>query len=197
MNKPILWIDTETTGLDANVHGIVEIGIIIDINGKIENKIRSTMKPTGRIADDKALEVNGFTREQISNLYPWELVYIPVMDHINMIMMDNKIYDSFILGGQNVPFDNRFMCSWEKQCGSTTKGDWSALVNQDKNTFVDTKNVFKELKKRGIVPDSESGKLGNICKFFGVSLENAHTAMGDIEATREVYYKMMEVLNAG
>jgi len=192
MNKNILWIDTETTGLDADKHGIVEIGIIIDINGKIENKIRSTMRPTGRLADDRALEVNGFTRDRIRNLYPWENVYVPVMDHISMIGMDHAIYDSFFLGGQNVGFDNRFMCSWQKQCGSTTKNDWSAIVNQDSNTFIDTQKVFKELKKTGFVPESESTKLGNICKYFGVSLENAHTAMGDIEATREVYYKMME-----
>lgn len=193
--KNLLWTDTETTGLSADRHGIVEIGILIDIDGEIRHKIRTTMKPTGRLCNSRSLEINGFTRDQISNLDPWENVYIPLMENIESILVSLNMTEPFIIAGQNVPFDNRFICSWERQCGSTTKSDWSSLTNQDKNSFIDTQKIFKELQKRGIVPSHEKANLGNICRYFGVNLKNAHSALGDITGTRDVYYKMMEGIN--
>lgn len=190
----IIWLDTETTGLSPDKHGIIEAGIIIDIDGIVKNRTRVQMKPTGRVADDSALNINGFTRDQIRNLEPWENIYIPLMDHIKSAAIGAKFEGQFILAGQNVQFDNRFMVSWEKFCGIESENNWSKLVNQDPDSFIDTKKMFDELKSRGFVDRSISSKLGSICDYFEVDLKNAHSAMGDISATREVYYKMREML---
>lgn len=44
----ILWIDTETTGLDPDKHGIIQLAMIVDIDGQIKGKEIFTMCPTGR-----------------------------------------------------------------------------------------------------------------------------------------------------
>ena len=185
--KKILWLDTETTGLSPDKHGIIEIGIIIDFDYKAKFRIQHTMKPTGRVTTSDALKINGFTREQIKGFIPWEDLYKTFIDGL----ADIAEGDDFILGGQNVSFDNRFMLSWEKQCGS----GWSKLVQQ--TGFIDTMDLFKKLQGKGRIDSSESNKLGNICKVLGIELDNAHSAMADIEATRAAAYKMKEMLMEG
>ena len=185
--KKILWLDTETTGLSPDKNGIIEIGIIIDFDYELKHKIQHTMKPTGRYVDKTALEINGFTRDQIKGFIPWEELYTDFIDGL----ADIAEGDSFILAGQNVAFDNRFMLSWEKQC----EPGWSKLVQQ--NGFIDTMDLFKRLQGKGRIDSGESKKLGNICEVLGIELGNAHTAMADIEATREAAYKMKEMLMEG
>lgn len=189
--KKILWLDTETTGLSPDKNGIIEIGIIIDFDYEAKHRIQHTMKPTGRYVDSEALKINGFTRDQIKDFIPWEELYKTFMDGLAEIAEGG----TFVLAGQNVSFDNRFMKSWEKQCGSTTKHDWSAIVEQ--NGFIDTMDLFKRLQGQCRIPSHESKKLGNICKVLGIELGNAHSAMADIEATREAAYKMKKMLMEG
>lgn len=37
--KKVLWLDLETTGLDCNNHGIIQIAMLMDITGKSASMI--------------------------------------------------------------------------------------------------------------------------------------------------------------
>lgn len=176
----ILWIDTETTGLSDKKHGIISIAAIIDIDGKAVESFEMEMKPTGRFCDDGALQVNGYTRQQISRFTPWEQVLPVFMAKLNFL--SRKYYSDlqFTLGGQNIPFDNRFVRSW---CGGAVEY-WEILVDQ--KNMIDTQKISKQF------PELESHKLGDLCRAFGITLSNAHNAMADIEATRSLYYAMLD-----
>ena len=40
-----LWFDTETTGLDANKHGIIQIAMLMEIDGKVEGELSFDVQP--------------------------------------------------------------------------------------------------------------------------------------------------------
>ncbi len=181
MNK-IFWIDTETTGLSDKIHGIISIAGIFDIDGTVVDKIELEMKPTGRICDNRALQVNGYTRTRISRLKAWEKVFPEFIASINKISREHFPDVKFRLAGQNIPFDNRHVKSWAAACKALEY--WDILIDQDH--MIDTQKISKQF------PELESHKLGNLCKAFGVNLSNAHNAMADIEATRALYYAMQE-----
>lgn len=171
----LLWIDTETTGLDPNRNGIVSIAGIIDNNGTVERSFQFEMRPTGRFAEDSALEINGYTKAKIKKLTPWEKVLPEFLHEISGP-------DKLTLAGQNVKFDNKFVRSW---FGPNVEY-WDLMVDQ--SAPVDTLEIAKKLD---YLP---SRKLGDLCDIFGVRLDNAHNAMADIKATRELYYVMVDKL---
>ena len=99
-------LDTETTGLDSDIHEIIEIAAItylLDKEGnryvlkKFESKINPQQLHT---ASEKALEVNGFTLEK------WKGA-----PNASEVMPDVKeiIEQSDILIGQNLIFDLSFV----------------------------------------------------------------------------------------
>lgn len=71
-NKPIGFLDLETTGLDPEKHEILEIGAVVltsDFKFKKAMNYRLVMEHPER-ADPKALKVNGYTPEGWRNAIP-------------------------------------------------------------------------------------------------------------------------------
>ena len=181
----VLWIDTETTGLDPDKHGIIQLAMIVDIDGQIKGKETFTMCPTGRASTKEALEVNGYTQEQIRGFELWENVYHKVTEFMSRFVDKFKKEDKFILGGQNVGFDCDMMKSWFEYCDDKY---WFSWVKA--GAYIDTLPTVTFLQWQGKVPILKSRKNSELCKHFGIALDNAHDAMADIEATRAVAYKM-------
>ena len=143
------------------------------------------MKPSGRMAEQKALDINGYSREQIASFEPWENIYLKFIELLSKYVDKFDKEDKFILGGQNVGFDSNFVKSWFEYCNDKY---WFSWVKA--GAFIDTLPMITFLQWAGKVPILENRKNETICKHFGVELNNAHDAMADIEATREVAYKM-------
>ena len=57
MNKKILWLDTERTGLNPDKHGIRELGYIIEINGEIVEKDVLYINSWSYIKKDVAIDL--------------------------------------------------------------------------------------------------------------------------------------------
>ena len=136
----------------------------------------------------EALEVNGYTQEQIRGFEPWENVYHKVIEFMGQFVDKFKKEDKFILGGQNVEFDCDMMKSWFEHCNDKY---WFSWVKA--GAYIDTLKIVTFLQWKGKVPILESRKNSALCKHFGIDLSNAHDAMADIEATSAVAYKMREL----
>ncbi len=186
-NKPrkMIWGDLETTGLSTKDHGIIEVAFIVDIDNEIAEEKVFTMKPTGKGATDKALEINGFTREQIRNFTCWFEVYKDFSFWLNVQTKKYYQTEKFILGGHNVSFDNRFLLSWDIVCDQNS---WSNVVYQ--NSFVDTMKMIKNAQKYGQLDYKGSASLGAACANYNIRLDNAHNALADTRASRDLYYKL-------
>lgn len=187
--KKILWVDLETTGLDYKKHGIISLAMLVEIEGKVVDEAYFEMCPTGKKAEKEALELNGYTFEQIRSFRPWEQVRLDVLAFLGKYVNNYDSSDKYILAGQNVSFDCDMMNAYFKFCGDDY---WFSWVKS--GFYLDTYRILPFLQYTGKVPVLENSKLGTMCDYFGVHLDNAHNAMDDIKATREVLLKMKELL---
>jgi len=181
----LLFLDTETTGLDPEKHGVVQIAGIIEING--EEKERFDLHSQifdEQIAEPKALKVNGLTLEQIGQ-FPE-----PTTTHAELKKIWDKYIDKynkadkFYMVGQNVPFDYGFLDKFFKNCGDDYLYSY---INYDKIDLVALTAAFKVA---GIY-DFKKVNLEAVAEMFNIEF-TAHDAAADIDVTRKIFHHYVD-----
>ncbi|MCQ2577493.1 MAG: 3'-5' exonuclease [Treponema sp.] len=186
-----LWIDTETTGLDELIHRPFEVAIIF-VNNRKEEDGRIThlecerdfyLNPLreGIEISQEALNVTGYTEEKIKALRPASEV-VPVIAEFlkdTITQFGTGPEEKAFICGYNVGFDHKMM---------------KALLNDYGFNFDDyiqnhEMDVFGQVKNAGnmrLIPYLPDRKLTTVAEHFRVNLDNAHNALADIKATKEV-----------
>ena len=165
--------DLETTGLDCDIHGIVEFGAhVSDKNGKTIDAFSDYCDPGDVIFDPKALAVNGLTVEFIKKQKPIEYVGLQFILFLNKyIDVSNKNARSVIIGN-NFSFDLGFLNKQLKQPyfkhidANITR--WIFRRTWDLKGYV--------MAVRPDLPLMSQEKLG---EMFGISNDRQHGAAGD------------------
>lgn len=186
-----LWFDTETTGLSAQKHGLVELGGMVVKGDEVLEEFLFKMCPTGKGATKQALAVTGYTIEQIKALTPWEEVFPEVISLFDRYINRYDKEHRFIACGQNIKFDLKMLNGFFK-----SQGDHYMYAYIDSKQVIDTLPLARRMQKEGIIPNLKNNKLCTLCEYFDVDLTNAHTAIADIKATREVYLKMEKLIKS-
>jgi DNA polymerase-3 subunit epsilon len=173
--KDLVWFDTETTGLNAESNGIIEIACVrtspdaSEIIDEYQTKI--VIEPERYIVDDEALRINGYTKEKWASACSLEQAMIDVVDRMPFGVQ---------LAGHNVPFDLAFLKFSLKRCGLKVPNFYYHTV--------DTMSLGHPLVVKGHIPNV---KLVTLSNFFGVEHIDAHTAMADVKACIGVYRKIL------
>src|SRR6056297_872230 len=160
LNKPIVFFDLETTGMDIANDRIVEISLLrIFPNGDKESK---TMKVNPEMPiDPKAIEVHGITNEDVKDA--------PTFTEVA------KIVQKFIEGCDLAGFNsNRFDLPLLAEEFIRADMDYDLK----KQRFIDVQVIFHKMEKRTL-----SAAYNFYCNK---ELVNAHSAEADTEATYEV-----------
>jgi DNA polymerase III epsilon subunit-like protein len=168
---PISFIDLEMTGLEAQKHEIVEVGLVkvsqpdLVIIEKWDIKVRPEHLET---ADLEALKISGYNEEK------WkDAVSLSEM----MKILAEKTQGS-ILAGFMVMSDYSFLDSAATKTGIPLDIHRRIL---DINSFA--------VAKMG-VPFGENG-LSSFLKILNISFENHHTALADAIASFELYKRVI------
>lgn len=174
-------LDTETTGLDPDVHEIIQIATIsyvVDKGGdryvlkKYEKKINPLRLHT---AQERALQINGFTIEG------WK-----GSPEASEVMPDIKdiVEKSDILIGQNLIFDLRFVNEICHRC---------EIDPPEFPPYIDTKSIADRLVRANWL--QRSG-MDYLVEHYGVKVQGrAHTALVDCERTMLVFDELMRDVN--
>ena len=165
--KPMTWVDCETTGLDEHLNDIIDIAIIrVERDGteKVINAKIAMERPEN--AHPKALEVNGYTPEAWAGA--------PSVREVFEFIHREKILQDCILAGQNVQSDARFVNATFKRLGIDARVDYH---------LYDTVTLALEHLK----PYLKSVSLVPVCVALGISIDNAHTAMADCRMAMAVH----------
>jgi DNA polymerase III epsilon subunit family exonuclease len=170
----LAFIDIETTGLDFIKHEIIEIGCVITTpNLEIIEKFELKIKPENiENADPVSLKVNHYDSTKWEDAQSLDA---------GIKIISKKVKDC-IMVGHNVSFDSEFLES-------------AFLKTKSKNTMhyhkLDTISIaWAKLHDR---VDVTHFSLRELCKYFGIKNEQAHSALPDAHATFELYKKLMEL----
>lgn len=170
--RPLVFIDIETTGLDPTVHEMVEFAAKrISCRGVELDETEFRVKPLHpETAQPEALKLNGYDPEKWQNALDPESALRRIVDFC--------CGDQAIIVGQNPGFDLGFINAMIKQYGAKDKIPYHK---------VDTVSLAYTI----LVPlGLERLSLKNICEFLGISNAGEHGAMRDVERCVEVYYKL-------
>ncbi|PRD48228.1 exonuclease domain-containing protein [Sphingobacterium haloxyli] len=162
--KHFAIVDIETTGNHAERSRITEVAILIHNGKRITERYQSLVNPGCPIP---------LAIQTLTGITPDMLEDAPAFDEIAedvYHLLQGKVFVA-----HNVNFDYSFLVKELKQAGY----DWQA-----------TKLCTVRLSRK-IFPGHRSYSLGNICKARGIEITARHRAIGDAEATVELFSQLI------
>lgn len=175
IERDLVFIDIETTGLDPTKHEIIELAACRQANDFsktpcwVEHKIYPEHIHT---AEDKALEVNQYRADV------WQERAVPLkraLDDLVFLCGDSQV--TFVM--HNPCFDWGFL--------RPALARFNLHVSMDYH-LIDTASIHWPLVMTKLL---ESVSLENCCNYWNVSNRGAHSARRDVERTIAIYQAMV------
>ncbi len=158
-------VDLETTGGNASLHRITEIGIVI-FDGEVEIERYHTLVNPQRPIPKSIQHLTGITPEMVEEA--------PLFEEVA-----GKVYDLIsgcIFVAHNVQFDYSFL---KRQLTETGYSSWNP------------RKLCTVRYTRKIVPGLRSYSLKNLVSHFGLENENPHRALSDAIAAKGVLQSVL------
>jgi DNA polymerase-3 subunit epsilon len=172
---PIALIDLETTGRDASVDRVVEIGIAVGRGGHIVARYNWLIQPGIKIPGE-AKAVHGISDEDVADSPRFETVAHEVASALA----------GCIPAAYNAPFDRAFLTNEFARAGHEVEGTEKAAPALRRDVeWVDPLVWAREVQR-----EERSKALGDVAARLGVPLEKAHRASDDAEAALRVLYAL-------
>jgi len=190
-NYIIYSLDTETTGIDPQVHDIIEISFIRSnpLSNDHEQKTWFIRPFNENSIDQGALKINGYKYEDITHKTQFgrDTFLDPnkvIIDIENWIAEDNMPSEQRVLLGQNINFDKNMIEAFWKKCNSKDSFPFGRKA-------LDTMMIefFLDLCKQKL---SDSYSLSGLSKKYGIKNEKAHSAAADTLTTKKVFDSQVE-----
>jgi DNA polymerase III subunit epsilon len=171
----IALIDVETTGRDASVDRVVEVGIAVGRGGAVIARYDWLIHP-GCAIPEEARAVHGITDEDVKDSPRFEAVAHEIAAALQ----------GCIPAAYNAAFDRAFLAN-EFARSADAKGDphlGRGAVPKDVE-WIDPLVWAREIQKA-----DKSRALGEVAARLGVKLEQAHRASDDAEAALRVLFEL-------
>ena len=178
--RKVIWIDTETTGLDCVKHGVIQLACIVEIDGNEVGQFQSHVRPSpGDMITPKALEISGTTRDDLKDFPGPRVVLEHLRQFLTRYVNPYESMDKYRPVGYNVQFDLGF---WEQFFLKQGDKFFYSFVT---HKAIDVMAVIRYLDFMKILefPDC---KLETVCKELDidVAFDDMHNALTDVKATR-------------
>ena len=189
MNK-IIFIDTETGGVNPEKSALIQLSGIIRIDKKDIEKFNFYIKPfENSEVNEKALEVQGRTLDELkTEKYIEEKeVYKQFINLLDKYIDKYDKTDKFIVAGYNVRFDVDILKALFQRHGN------NFLFSYLDSSMLDPLYSIRLLQIAEVLPVLENNKLETWCKYFGIELK-AHDSLEDIVATKKLIGKLISLI---
>jgi DNA polymerase III epsilon subunit-like protein len=183
----LLFIDTETGGLNCKTDALLTMAMVVWNNGTILSRDEIFIQPEGRTVDPGALKINKI--DMVEHMK----VAVPRAEAAEQFATwlkcawngSGKAWDKPILAGHNLPFDLGFLREL------FPPGVFDDMISR---RFLDTWTILMFMEHAGFVP-AWNAKLEKACAYFKVPFEQSekHTSLGDIVATARLYTRLIDV----
>ncbi len=189
MNK-IIFIDTETGGVNAEKSALIQLSGIIEVDGTEKEKFNFYIKPfENSEVNEKALEVQGRTLEELGTekYIDESIIYKKFLEILDKYIDKYDKNDKFIVAGYNVKFDIDILKALFERNNN------KFLFSYFNSSMLDPLYSVRLLQVAGMLPVLENNKLETWCKYFNIELK-AHDSLQDITATKKLIEKLVELI---
>ncbi len=189
MNK-IIFIDTETGGVNAEKSALIQLSGIIEVDGTEKEKLNFYIKPfENSEVNEKAIEVQGRIFEELrTDKYIDEsIIYKKFLEILDKYIDKYDKNDKFIVAGYNVKFDIDILKALFERNNN------KFLFSYFNSSMLDPLYSVRLLQVAGMLSVLENNKLETWCKYFNIELK-AHDSLQDITATKKLIEKLIELI---
>jgi len=184
MNDRILFIDTETGGIDPHKHSLLSIGLVIWSDFEIVDSLELLINDGMLNVTPKALDVNKIDLEEHK-----KNSISPKKAAREILIFLKKNFDKnqkITLAGHNVNFDVNFF----RVFLSKNNIDFNSYFS---HRFVDTSSILYYLYLTGKIK-SKAISSQEAFDLFGIHVATRHTAVGDATATANLFTTLLLLL---
>ena len=183
MTQPLLFLDTETGGLDPRSHSLLSLGLVVGDGPRVANSLEILVKHEPYVVSAGGMKVNRIDLVQHSAAALEPAMALTVLN----VFLDQHFphrCQPIILAGHNVGFDQAFLKVF-------LEGQGLDLETRFSHRIVDTHSIATALRDAGKLP-LENLSSTALFAHFGINIPEAkrHTALGDSLATFELYWKL-------
>ena len=180
----ILFIDTETGGIDPASHSLLSLALVVWKELEVRASIEILVNDGVLNVTEKALEINGIDlaehkKKAVSPVFALQQFNQFLDIHFSK---DEKI----ILGGHNINFDVNFLNAFLTRNGYNLQQRFS-------HRFVDTSSILFYLYLTGKIKRKLTASQ-DAFDYFGITVQGRHTALGDAFATAQLFSKLINIL---
>ena len=181
----LLWLDTETTGLNKEKCDITQIAGIVIIDGEEKERFNFHCQPVNwENIEPVALEKTNMTVEKLKTFPMPQEAYTNFVALLDKYIDKYNKEDKFYMAGHNVQFDFEFVRTLFKKMGSDYFGSYFFYKTVDLMAFCTI------LHTAGLI-NLTSWSLESIAKYLEVPFDsNLHDAAVDIDLTRKCFCKL-------
>ena len=167
----VALLDVETTGRDASVDRVVEVGIVVGRRGDVVARYNWLINP-GIPIPAEVTAIHHITNEMVADKPRFEAVASEIANALR----------GCVPAAYNALFDRAFLMSEFSRAKADTSGV-PALTREVE--WLDPLVWAREIQE-----GEKSRSLGDVAARLGVSLEKAHRAQDDAEAALRVLYAL-------
>lgn len=183
----VLYLDTETTGLDAVKNDIIQIAGIVEINNEVKEEFNFTCQPFSYDnISQEALDIHGRKIDEIKTYQTPQLAYKQLLKIFDKYINKYDKMDKFIPAGHNIQFDVNFVFEFFKKNGNMYCGSYLDYHKLDSMVVGMLLKLFNKEK-------FERLKLEAMAKHYGMEI-NAHDALSDVKTSREIIKRFGDYL---
>lgn len=173
----LVFVDLETTGLDVDRHGIIEIGCIFETDGQREADDFHSLANPGEV--EKSAEA-----AEVHKIPPASIAAAPPLEEV-LRRFDERCRDEAIIGGWNTKFDEAFLYRAYQRHGIPWRFDYHIF---------DVWSLYKRFQLLGVLPADLHLGLGTVAEHYKLIREGEdhHRALTDIEWTWRLHRLALE-----
>ena len=183
MKRKLLFIDTETGGVDSNFHSMLSIGLVVWSDGKIIDQKEILVNDEVLNISPQAIQLNKIDIEEHKKV---ALVGFDVIKEMKEFIDKYFPKEIITLAGHNVGFDVNFIRNF---CHKY-KFDYSGRFS---HRSIDTSSILQYLfdsgkLKKNIVSSDDA------FEFFKIKIAKRHSALSDALNAAELYNKLIKFI---
>jgi DNA polymerase III epsilon subunit-like protein len=186
-SQPLLFLDTETGGLDPRSHSLLSIGLVVGDGPRVVNSLEILIRHEPYVVSAGGMKVNRIDLVKHSAQALDPAMALTVLD----VFLDQHfphLCKPILLAGHNVTFDQAFLATF-------LRGQGRGLEPRFSHRLVDTHSLAAGLRDAGRLPLDSLGSSA-LFEHFGIQVpeDQRHTALGDALATFELYWKLVDLM---